>query len=108
MEPVLFHPGRPLLGDVTTDRKMRAMNRRPAVTLVEVLIAIFVMALGLMSILALFPVAAVQMSQALKDQRSAECAANAAAWIRMAWKDACELGGQGQPDPRQRFVVALN
>jgi hypothetical protein len=84
------------------------MNRRSAVTLVEVLIAMFIMALGLMSILALFPVGALQMAQALKDQRCAEAAANAAAWFRLAWKDACEIGGQGQPDPRQRFVIALS
>ena len=83
------------------------MNRRSAVTLTEVLVAIFVMGLGLMGILSLFPLGAAQMAQALKDQRAAEAGANAAAVFRLAWKEACELGGQGQPDPRQRFVTAL-
>jgi hypothetical protein len=47
------------------------MNRRPAVTLMEVLIAMFIMAIGMLSLLALFPVGAVSMAQALKDDRCA-------------------------------------
>lgn len=47
------------------------MNRRPAVTLMEVLIAMFIMAIGMMALLALFPVGAVSMAQALKDDRCA-------------------------------------
>ena len=48
------------------------MNRRNAVTLTEVLIAIFVLSIGLMALLSLFPLGAAQMAQALKDQRTAE------------------------------------
>src|SRR5579871_5946527 len=47
------------------------MTRRPAVTLMEVLIAMFIMAIGMMALLALFPVGAVTMAQALKDDRCA-------------------------------------
>jgi hypothetical protein len=47
------------------------MTRRPAVTLMEVLIAMFIMAIGMLSLLALFPVGAVSMAQALKDDRCA-------------------------------------
>jgi hypothetical protein len=47
------------------------MTRRPAVTLMEVLIAMFIMAIGMMALLALFPVGAVSMAQALKDDRCA-------------------------------------
>jgi hypothetical protein len=47
------------------------MKRRPAVTLMEVLIAMFIMAIGMMALLALFPVGAASMAQALKDDRCA-------------------------------------
>src|SRR5579875_4093841 len=47
------------------------MRRRPAVTLMEVLVAMFIMASGMLALLALFPVGAVSMAQALKDDRCA-------------------------------------
>lgn len=47
------------------------MTRRPAVTLMEVLIAMFIMAIGMLALMALFPVGAVSMAQALKDDRCA-------------------------------------
>lgn len=47
------------------------MIRRPAVTLMEVLIAMFIMAIGMLALLALFPVGAVSMAAALKDDRCA-------------------------------------
>jgi len=59
------------------------MRRRPAATLVEVLIAIFVMALGMLALLTLFPLGALTMAQAIKDDRTANAAANAAAVARI-------------------------
>lgn len=53
------------------------MTRRPAVTLMEVLIAMFIMAIGMLALAALFPVGAVSMAQALKDDRCASTAAMA-------------------------------
>jgi hypothetical protein len=53
------------------------MNRRLAVTLLEAIMAIFVMAIGLLALLTLFPLGAIQMAQALKDQRTAEASINA-------------------------------
>jgi hypothetical protein len=55
------------------------MYHRAAVTLVEVLVAIFIAALGLMALLALFPLGALNMAQAIKDDRTAHAAANAEA-----------------------------
>src|SRR5437588_317920 len=63
---------------------------RRAVTLVEVLIAIFLMGIGLMAILSLFPLGASQMAQALQDQRAAEAATTAGALSRTIWKIACD------------------
>jgi hypothetical protein len=55
------------------------MNRRPAVTLLEAIMAIFVMAIGLLALLTLFPLGAIQMAQAIKDERTAESSINAVA-----------------------------
>lgn len=45
--------------------------RRRAVTLMEVLIALFIMAIGMLALLTLFPIGAVSMATALKDDRCA-------------------------------------
>ena len=50
------------------------MRRRPGITLVEVLIAIFIMAIGLLALLTLFPLGALRMAQALQDDRAASAA----------------------------------
>lgn len=55
------------------------MRHRSGATLVEVLVAIFVTAIGLLALLALFPLGALTMAQAIKDDRTATAAANAAA-----------------------------
>ena len=56
--------------------------RRSGVTLIEVLVAIFVAAIGLLALLALFPVGALSMRQALKDSRCAQCSINATALFK--------------------------
>jgi hypothetical protein len=43
------------------------MNRRSGTTLVEVLVSIFVMGIGLLALLTLFPVGALHMAQAIRD-----------------------------------------
>lgn len=52
-------------------------TRRPGVTLIEVLVAIFVMGIGLICLLTLFPLAAMSMASAFKDERAAQAAINA-------------------------------
>jgi hypothetical protein len=95
------------------------MNRRNAVTLTEVLIAIFVLSIGLMALLSLFPLGAAQMAQALKDQRTAETAAIAGPSARIAWKEACRslpnspgnpqfTDPNGQPASVQRGFYAMD
>jgi hypothetical protein len=54
------------------------MNR-PGATLIEVLVAIFIMAIGLLTLLTLFPLGALNMAQAIQDDRAAVAAANAMA-----------------------------
>lgn len=72
------------------------MTRRRGVTLTEVLVAIFVTGLGLMALMTLFPIGALNMSQALKDDRTAHAAANANSYIRTWWRTQVT---QGQSDP---------
>jgi hypothetical protein len=56
----------------------QAKNRlRPAATLTEVLVAIFIMGIGLLALLSLFPLGALSMAQAIKDDRTAHAAKNA-------------------------------
>jgi type II secretory pathway pseudopilin PulG len=55
------------------------MVHRSAVTLIEVLVSIFIMGVGLLALLTLFPLGALTMAQAIKDDRCAQAAANAEA-----------------------------
>jgi prepilin-type N-terminal cleavage/methylation domain-containing protein len=55
------------------------MNKRPGVTLVEVLTAIFIMGVGMLALLTLFPLGALSMARAIRDDRAAAAAGNAAA-----------------------------
>src|SRR5437879_6957238 len=50
---------------------------RTGATLTEVLVAIFVMAIGLLALLTLFPLGALSMAQAIKDNRTAHSGRNA-------------------------------
>lgn len=82
------------------------MHRR-GVTLTEVLVAIFVSGLGLMALMTLFPLGAMNMAQAIKDDRCGIAAANAASVLRAYWRVSLETGGKtgganggaAQPDP---------
>lgn len=56
------------------------MKHRPGVTLVEVLVAIFIMGVGMIALLTLFPLGAVNIALALRDDRAAQAANNAYAY----------------------------
>ena len=53
--------------------------RRSGITLIEVLVAIFIVGVGLLALLNLFPVGALELAQAIKDDRTAAIADQAAA-----------------------------
>ena len=55
------------------------MTRRNGMTLVEVLVAIFIMAVGLLALLTLFPLGILRIAQALRDERTTQSALNAQA-----------------------------
>jgi prepilin-type N-terminal cleavage/methylation domain-containing protein len=59
-------------------------KHRSGVTLVEVLVAIFIMGIGMLALLVLFPLGALSMAKALKDDRCSSAGANASA-LAVAW-----------------------
>jgi len=61
------------------------MTHRPGVTLVEVLVAILITGIGLLSLLVLFPMGALEMAQAVKDDRTGHVKHNAAAFASIDW-----------------------
>jgi len=66
---------------MTTSRINRA-----GTSLTEVLIALFVMALGMISLLSLFPYGASNMRQAMRDNRCAQTATQADVMMRLWWQ----------------------
>jgi hypothetical protein len=60
-------------------RTIRGYRPDSGITLVEVLVAIFAQGVGLLALLTLFPLGALEMAQAVKDDRTAAVAANAEA-----------------------------
>jgi prepilin-type N-terminal cleavage/methylation domain-containing protein len=67
---------------------IRQTVRRPGVTLMEVLIAIGILSIGMLAILALFPIGAVSMARAINQNRAADQAAASDAMFRFYWKKA--------------------
>jgi hypothetical protein len=73
------------------------MTRRSGLTLVEVLTALFILALGVIAILTLFPLGAMHMAQAIRDNRSTESAVNADQQFRTIWKTNVVEGNGSEP-----------
>lgn len=68
------------------------MKRRAGVTLTEVLVAVLVVGLALMALMTLFPLGAMNMVQAIKDDRTRLAADNAQANLRMIWRTSLQSG----------------
>ncbi len=67
------------------------MIQRPGLSLAEVLIAMFVLTIGLLGVLSLFPLGAVRMAQAIKDDRCATINNDFASNMRWAWQEEVSL-----------------
>jgi hypothetical protein len=76
------------------------MTRRSGSTLVEVLIAIFVMGIGLIALLTLFPLGALRMAKAIHDDKCAQFGrnANSLAVIHNIRNDLDVVSAPGIPD----------
>jgi hypothetical protein len=62
-------------------------RRRPGVSLTEALVAMFIVALALTSLLALLPLGVMRMGQAFKDGRTGQLANSSDCYARLWWKD---------------------
>jgi hypothetical protein len=76
------------------------MNRRKGITLTEVMVTMFVMAIGLLALLTLFPLAALNMAQSIQDDRVGHCVANAEAIANMFWDFRPAKDNITDPDPK--------
>jgi hypothetical protein len=83
--------------------------RRPATTLLEVLIATGILAIGLLAILSLFPIGAVNMARAINQNRAADHASNSDTVFRLYWKRAwLDPNGGGVISRDQAIANAVN
>lgn len=62
-------------------------SSRAGLTLTEALIALFVAAIGMIALMTLFPLGALQMGQALKDSRTSQLAEQADGIMRWYWRE---------------------
>jgi prepilin-type N-terminal cleavage/methylation domain-containing protein len=76
------------------------MQRRNGLTLIEVLVAIFIMGIGLIALLTLFPIGILRMMQAIRDERTAQAAWSAQSVTTMhnLRNDPFLLSAPGEPD----------
>jgi hypothetical protein len=79
------------------------MTRRPGLSLTEVLVALFIMGIGCIAILTLFPLGALNMAQAFRDDRCTQGASQADASLRSYVKTARDTGRLNS----EKFVEAL-
>lgn len=90
---------------------IRPTHRRRGITLLEVLAAIFIMGIGLLSLLTLFPLGALSMARGVRDDRAAAIAA-ASAGMAQTMNLGTDpnllpfLGPQYQPQPPNQFMPA--
>src|SRR5437879_11848960 len=77
------------------------MAGRKGVTLIEVLVSIFVTAVGLLALLALFPVGAFSMATAIKNGRCVQAKINATGFAKIAniGQDSAVTNLFANPDP---------
>lgn len=80
------------------------MTRRPGLSLTEVLVALFIMGIGCIAILTLFPLGAMNMAQAFRDDRCTQGVYQADALLRTYVKTARDQGRL----TNERFYEALN
>lgn len=87
---------------------MTRYPRRTGVTLMEVMIATAILSIGVLAIMALFPIGAVNMARAINQNRAAEHAQNSDTLFRLYWKGAWLDPNGGGIRPRVDAAVSSN
>lgn len=80
--------------------------RRRGLSLTEVLIAMFLMAVGMIAIFTLFPLGAMQVGQALRDDRTSQMALQADGYMRSVWRS--DVVNQPELSRDQEFYTKMN
>src|SRR5262245_20616417 len=75
------------------------MTRRAGLTTVEILVSIFMLAIGTLAVMSMFPLAAVTMGQSFKTDRTTTSANNADGFLRSYWytRVVDQPNGGGEP-----------
>jgi len=81
------------------------MSRRPGLSLTEVLVALFIMGIGCIAILTLFPLGALNMAQAFRDDRCTQSAYQADAYLRAYVRTARDTGRLNNAS--EKFLEAM-
>lgn len=86
------------------------MPRRSGATLIEVLVAIFIMGIGLIALLVLFPLGALRMAKAIQDDRCSQAAVSASSIANIGSvrtdnnvQTAMLIGTTGLPQPNSEL-----
>jgi prepilin-type N-terminal cleavage/methylation domain-containing protein len=87
-------------------------GRRDGVSLLEVLVAIFIMGIGLLALLTLFPLGALELAQSIRDDRAGQIA-NSASALSLAGEELLARTRefvmisalQGSADPKTALVL---
>lgn len=80
------------------------MTRRSGLSLTEVLVALFIMGIGTIAILTLFPLGALNMAQALRDSRTTQAAVQADGFLRAYVEEKKSAGAL----PAETWFTALD
>src|SRR5262245_29472057 len=84
------------------------MTRRAGFSLIEVLVAVFIMGIGMIAILTLFPLGAFNMANAVREERSAQIGTGADGYFRAYWKTQIVEPVQAGQNVTEPFYTALD
>lgn len=86
----------------------RSTTRRAGVSLMEVLVGFGIMAIGVTSVITLFPFAALTLGQALRDDRTTTCAVTADGFLRDYHHRYVVERDQSNPPATEPYFVAFD
>ncbi len=82
-------------------------SRRAGISLTEVLIAMFIMAVGMIALMTLFPLGAMRIGQSLKDDRCTQLALQMDGEMRAVWRNEVVAKLARGEEPTEAFYHAM-
>ena len=83
-------------------------SRRAGISLTEVLIAMFIMAVGMIALMTLFPLGAMRIGQSLKDDRCTQLALQMDGQMRAIWRNEVVAQLAAGQEPTEAFYHAMD